>query len=290
MNRHANLYQALTEFYTTLVQLGIAPTSLLHLPDATEGADDFDAEAAREAGFSPEAIKLMGTLPYLDVHDGNTREGGLEVGWGVEMMPGTYPVCFAPQDADVGFYESLRDMEDDDEGQIPGTSIRLSTQEDSGTTLIYDTKTCLMREWTSCDNDEDVEGYDHVIPKLPSDILGPWSKRYRQLEYLGYVGEVFFDIDEDPRRNDGLSGRDREAWQANSDLRVARLKLREIYRECGWDTESKTQDGFDRELFISVRQRYYTGVIKPLQEYASGFVNGGRPTQEPVLQPWRDEL
>ncbi|CAM1502241.1 Fc.00g042250.m01.CDS01 [Cosmosporella sp. VM-42] len=69
MGRHANLFQALTEFYTVFVQLAVIPPTSLRIPDPINGMENFNVSAAIEAAFTLEAANLMARLPYLDLRD-----------------------------------------------------------------------------------------------------------------------------------------------------------------------------------------------------------------------------
>ncbi|KPM36176.1 hypothetical protein AK830_g10399 [Neonectria ditissima] len=163
MERHSNLFQALSEFYTVLVQLAILPTNLLKFPDPVNGIESFDANAAAalEAGFSPEAVELMARLPYLDIESREESEDWYHPRGDIEIMPSTFPITFTTTDEPTAsHYEGLREMDDDlndEEYLIPGTCIRLSRQNIYGITWIYDTETRLLREWKSFDSQPDVK-------------------------------------------------------------------------------------------------------------------------------------
>ena len=135
-----------------------------------------------------------------------------------------------------------------------------------------------MTEWVSFENNEDEVGYDHVPAMLPTEVLGRWTERYRKLEILSWpegadwIKGVDFDPDTDPRPNDWRDAAT-NWWQAQDDLRKARLKLRDFYHECGWDAESKTQESFDRERFVRLRYNYFEEVLKPLEDRCYGAVN-----------------
>ena len=140
MNPHTNLIQALTEFYSIFVQLAVVEPSFLTFPDSSTAAENFNAAAALEAGFSPEVVALLPQLPYLHVNNG---EGALEI------MSSTDPVTYLGKDFNgdsfnVGDFESLRslDIEGMADVDIPSHSFRLSVQNIYGVTLIYNTQTC----------------------------------------------------------------------------------------------------------------------------------------------------
>ncbi|KAF7555545.1 hypothetical protein G7Z17_g2086 [Cylindrodendrum hubeiense] len=108
MDRHANLVEALTDFYTVLVQLCIVAKPMLCFPDQINGIEGFDSNAivALEAGFSPEAVKLMARLPYLDPEIEEADEDGFELNNEVEIMPSTYPLAFTTNGEPNAFCEN----------------------------------------------------------------------------------------------------------------------------------------------------------------------------------------
>lgn len=133
-NRHANLIQALTEFYTLFVQLAYVPQSMLYTPDFIHGiTKNFNASNALAAGFTPDAVHLMARLPYLDAP-----------GESLEIMPSTNSLSFVDtENPDVSHYEGFRDIQDGGvDDLVPGTTLRLTWQNIYGTILMYDTETC----------------------------------------------------------------------------------------------------------------------------------------------------
>jgi hypothetical protein len=65
---HRELISVLGELYTLLDQLAAVPPSIAILPPPETGihaASDFDANAAKAAGFSDEAVKVLSSMPYL---------------------------------------------------------------------------------------------------------------------------------------------------------------------------------------------------------------------------------
>lgn len=127
-----------------------------------------------------------------------------------------------------------------------------------------------MREWVPFDGDPETTGYDHVSAQLPTEVLGPWSEKYRKLETLCYEDNnegryTLFWPDEDwcPRVQVPL--KDQEVWDAEHAVRLALLRLRDLYLECGWDIKSKTQDSFDKKRFVEMRRRYLDEVVNPLE-------------------------
>jgi hypothetical protein len=66
---HRELFSVLKELYTLLDQLAVVPPSIAILPPpetSIHTASDFDAKAAKAAGFSDEAVTVLSSMPYLD--------------------------------------------------------------------------------------------------------------------------------------------------------------------------------------------------------------------------------
>jgi hypothetical protein len=66
---HHELFSVLEEFYTLLDQLAVVLPFVAILPPPETGihaAGDFNADSARAAGFSDEAVKVLSSMPYLD--------------------------------------------------------------------------------------------------------------------------------------------------------------------------------------------------------------------------------
>jgi hypothetical protein len=64
---HSELISALTELYTLLDTLSATPPVTADLPPSDTGLwprEDFDANGAREAGFSEEAVRVLSMIPY----------------------------------------------------------------------------------------------------------------------------------------------------------------------------------------------------------------------------------
>ncbi|KAI5467807.1 hypothetical protein BGZ63DRAFT_372180 [Mariannaea sp. PMI_226] len=289
INPHANLFEALTEFYTLLVQLALVPASMLRFPDPVNVSDDFNTEAALEAGFSAEAARLIATLPYVDLSI-DSQEEDIEINGFFEIMPSTQFVDL-DRSGDMVAFEWLRDIDQDpyDDRKVPGTVIRLSVSDIYGTVLLYDTETRLMREWQPFQGEDDF-GYDSVPQKLPTEVLRPWIEKFRKLEYLSDSRQMHFYLENDPVPWGTPSEQELARLKAADDYRIAILGLQDIYRECGWDTESKTQDGFDKERFVKMRKRYFNAVLEPHSHFVDAFVGGSHPKWEPAVEPWRDEL
>ncbi|KAF2766538.1 hypothetical protein EJ03DRAFT_338317 [Teratosphaeria nubilosa] len=74
---HGEIISALTELYTLLDRLGAIEPNIVRLPP--HALDALNRTAALAAGYAPEAVELMGRLPYLANED-------------VELMPSTVPI------------------------------------------------------------------------------------------------------------------------------------------------------------------------------------------------------
>jgi hypothetical protein len=64
---HSELISVLTELYTLLDTLSATPPLTAELPPSDTGMwplEDFDADGAREAGFSEEAVRVLSMIPY----------------------------------------------------------------------------------------------------------------------------------------------------------------------------------------------------------------------------------
>jgi hypothetical protein len=64
---HSELISVLTELYTLLDTLSATPPKSANLPPSDTGVwppSDFDPEAARSAGFSEEAVRVLSMIPY----------------------------------------------------------------------------------------------------------------------------------------------------------------------------------------------------------------------------------
>lgn len=126
---HWEIIDVLTELYVLLDTLAAIPPNRLRLPPADTGTyppDVFNAEAARAAGFSPEAVKALSALPYL-------------VG-SFQIAPSTATMDYCDQDADVGVFEVSREMMYG--GNLaPPSAIQLTASEGGyGCIYTYDTE------------------------------------------------------------------------------------------------------------------------------------------------------
>lgn len=274
--RHAELIQKLGEFYTLLAQLGsVDPPSLVRIPTPDAPAPIHRA-AALAAGYTDEAVGLLGQLPYVS-KDPND--------WHPQMMPSTEPIDFTKceKEDDFRFWreygDGVDDRAEDEDGNeelIPGSVVKLTEIHLYGTFLLYDTETRLLRAWEPLKNPVDpveIIGYAHVPAQRPSEVLDPWVDGYRSFRYMHTPGEVHWD-----RASDGHLARTeppehyqpgaKAHWWAKRAVEQARMGLKDLYLECGWDVTSRTQDGFDRAKFIEMRAKYMDDVVQPLEERA----------------------
>lgn len=149
MEPHANLFETLTEFYELLVKLAVIPPEMLKFPDPHTGDANFNVDAALEAGYTPEAVRLMARLPYLDIDSDILLDNEYYPFFGdLEIMHSTHPISFVGNgEEEAEYFEWMRRMDDDpmpDDSDyvMPGTHIRLSNQNIHGLTFIYDIETC----------------------------------------------------------------------------------------------------------------------------------------------------
>jgi hypothetical protein len=77
------LNTVLTELYTLLDDLAVVLSSVAILPPPETGIHppgDFNAQAAKAAGFSDEAVKALSSMPFLDYQ--------------LELQPSAFAVCY----------------------------------------------------------------------------------------------------------------------------------------------------------------------------------------------------
>ncbi|KAI7279042.1 hypothetical protein KC343_g2102, partial [Hortaea werneckii] len=107
--------------------LAAVPPNLLRLPPADTGThpiDVFNAEAAKAAGFSSEAVKVLSALPYLD-----------DI---VMIAPSTTTMNYLGQDRDTALFEEDRELIYD-ESLAPPSIIQLTASEGGyGCIYVYD--------------------------------------------------------------------------------------------------------------------------------------------------------
>ncbi|KAI0203377.1 hypothetical protein F4808DRAFT_418502 [Astrocystis sublimbata] len=260
---HGDLITTLRSFYILLADLGITSTEHIILPNPQTGTHSehvFNAAAAREAGYTPDAVAVLSALPYLDtdVYD-----------MSFELLPSTYPSTYLGDDADEGYFRDAREMLN--EVQMPPTAIRLTRSEIYGTVFIYDVESKLATAWKPFDNPQDVDDYSHApAPSPPSECLAPMTHGYRQLRYLAtpkgtdFSSPLFADSGGEPPSE--WSQREKTIWRASYAVWEATQKLRDFYLESGWDVNSVVQTGFDREGFMARRDEYWRRVVMPLME------------------------
>ncbi|PSR82552.1 hypothetical protein BD289DRAFT_12730 [Coniella lustricola] len=258
---HAELIATLDEFYTLLVTTGAFDSSDIFRPDPATGKHKdgtIQTQAALAAGYDPETVDLMCYIPYAT----DSRHESFN-----ELLPNTYPVTYRGADLDQGYYESLREMLND-EAIMPPTALRLSWNEICGFVFIYDSATKLMVAWEPAANPVDVDDYFHVAAASPREVLGPIIKDYRSLKYLAapdrtnFQQEGYGDSGGVPPKD--WPARDQKNWLKQYRIWNASQKLRELMVECGWNTESITQDAFRREEYMQKRDRYWAEVVQPL--------------------------
>jgi hypothetical protein len=127
---HSELFSALEELYTLLDQLAVVLPSIAILPPPETGihaASDLDAEAAKAAGFSDEAVKVLSSMPYLD--------------YPLEMQPNAKAVNYCGMDQSD--FEDVRELIPGLDGELaPPSIIKLTDSSASmGVQYMYDAKT-----------------------------------------------------------------------------------------------------------------------------------------------------
>ena len=126
---HWEIIDVLTELYVLLDTLAAIPPNLLRLPPADTGThpiDVFNAEAAKAAGFSSEAVKVLSTLPYLD-----------DI---VVIAPSTTTMNYLGQDRDTSLFEEDREMMYDDNFAPPSVIQLTGSEGGYGCIYVYDTE------------------------------------------------------------------------------------------------------------------------------------------------------
>ena len=151
-SNHSELIAVMTELWELLDLLAIVkPGASLRLPPSDTGvhlADSFNVDAAIAAGFTPEAVKVMPSLPYL--HDSHPDMGQRAV----EICGSTFPLSYL--DFDEEQFSDQREIFADPENLILPSAFRLTWQDVNGWEYIYDTEkstTLLLSEyllWWHC--------------------------------------------------------------------------------------------------------------------------------------------
>jgi hypothetical protein len=149
---HRELFSVLEELYTLLDQLAVVPPYIAILPSLETGihaASDFDAEAAKAAGFSDEAVKVLSSMPYLD--------------YPLELQPNAKAVTYCGMDQSD--FKDVRELILGLDGELaPPSIIKLTDSSTMGIQYMYDAETSrsprlsgedstwdmLMRDQNSC--------------------------------------------------------------------------------------------------------------------------------------------
>ncbi|RMX98020.1 hypothetical protein D0868_10331 [Hortaea werneckii] len=259
---HWEIVDVLTELYVLLDTLAAVPPSLLRLPPAETGThpvDVFNAEAAKAAGFSSEAVKVLSALPYLD-----------DI---VLIAPSTTTMNYYGQGRDTSLFEEDRELVYD-ERLAPPSVIQLTASEGGyGCIYIYDAETRKMFPWTpmyegssAADNEEDDSDrpdYLHVEPRSPREALQPLIDKFRRLQYInmplsGDTNHLLFEdtldigVSNTPTKEElqRYVGKDYyRRWQVSRELK-------EIYLDCGWKVDAVEQLEFRRDEFLERRRRH----------------------------------
>jgi len=128
---HHDLFSVLTELYTLLDDLAVVLPSVAILPPPQTGVhlpSDFDANAAKAAGFSDEAVEVLSSMPFLD--------------YPLELQPSSMAVPYWGMDQST--FEDTRELipGDLDEGLAPPSIIKLTDSSASmGVQYMYDADT-----------------------------------------------------------------------------------------------------------------------------------------------------
>lgn len=140
LSNHSELIAVMTELWELLDMLAIVkPGASLRRPPSDTGihrADSFNSSAALAAGFTPEAITVMSTLPYL--HDSHPDMGQRAV----EICGSTFPLSYL--DFDEEQFADQREIFADPENLVLPSVFRLTWQEVNGREYIYDTEKSIV--------------------------------------------------------------------------------------------------------------------------------------------------
>jgi hypothetical protein len=286
LSRHGEIVSVLTELYSLLDTLAaVEPQLAPQFPPPDTGVHSptaFNADAARAAGFSAEAITVLSALPYLNVGDHEMH---------TELQPSTYPISYLGSDLNEDDFSCRREMLEDD--LMPPSAIQLTWEEGGcGLVYIYDTKTStvqkskstfgstrandttgLVTPWKHWGDPTDNSNYFHVPAVSPREVFQPLINKFRSLEYLGtppfmeFNDDLFLECGRTPPED--WENRAKIQFQADYDVWQAKRKLADIYLECGWDVNVAEQSVFRRAEFIIRREKYWRDVVKPLEQEAS---------------------
>ncbi|KAJ6783551.1 hypothetical protein PWT90_07705 [Aphanocladium album] len=250
--RHQELFDTLAELYTLQAVLGNLPADDVVIPHGVT----FNRAAALEAGYAEEAVRVMAYMPYL-----------AENSAGFELFPSTYVERYvdAP-DHDVVSYKCSRELDTlaGEDVYFPPSFLRITNQNVYGHTFLYDTDTGLVREWRPFYDDIDIDNqdWDSLPTKSPAETFGPWIRNFRELTMFR-IGphKVAWSPDAPSSRVDA-----QVILDAEENVRLAELKVRDLYLENGWDVDAKEQSGFDLENFVAQRTAHDEQVIRPLED------------------------
>lgn len=127
-NPHAELIHSLDEFYSLLAAQGTIESSGIYRSDPSTGRHGaINTHNAIAAGFDPEAIHVMDSIPYITKKQHETD---------IELLPNTFPVAYLKADMSVGTFRDSREMLRDE--LMPPTALKLTRYEVFGYVLIYD--------------------------------------------------------------------------------------------------------------------------------------------------------
>jgi hypothetical protein len=131
---HHDLISVLTELHTLLDDLAVVLPSIAILPPPETGIHlpgDFDAQAAKSAGFSDEAVEVLSQMPFLD--------------YPLELQPSAIAVPYWGMDQSA--FEAARELVlgDLDEGLAPPSIIKLTDSSAlMGVRYMYDAETSTL--------------------------------------------------------------------------------------------------------------------------------------------------
>jgi hypothetical protein len=264
---HHEFFSVLEELYTLLDQLAAVPPSIggvaIFPPPETgiHAASDFDPKAAKAAGFSDEAVKVLSSMPYLD--------------YPLELQPNAIAVTYYGMDQSD--FEDVRELVPGgaDAELAPPSIIKLTDSLASlGVQYMYDAETSmfarsygemngglkilllmrglgLMFPWTPImdgpvddDDERDMTGnYFHAyIPSTsPREALQPLIDKYRGLQYIikpprgGFGHELYLEEYHYLRPYEGPEERREESEASDREILSTLRGLKDLYLRCGWN-------------------------------------------------------
>lgn len=144
---HSELIAVLTELYTLLNTLAAAPANSLISPQSDTGKHtDFNSDAAREAGFSDEAVEvrararshfaatgihLLMTLPSQAMSAIPYMESGIPI------EPSTCLLSYTGRHMDCSAFQERREIRFDPDDLAPPSAIALTESRGAGTGRVY---------------------------------------------------------------------------------------------------------------------------------------------------------